>query len=91
MFATLSLGMPTYALTPVEDLGIEIDREDPRMAILTGTPEMESFFEGGGETTYVCADCGTTVAEDVDRGAIGDMGFECLGCGTLLYLPAHDA
>ncbi|MFC6903829.1 hypothetical protein [Halalkalicoccus tibetensis] len=83
--------MPTYALTPIEDLGIEIDRDDPRIAILTGKPGMESFFEGDGEATYVCADCGATVAENVKRGAIGDVGFECLGCGTLLYMPAHDA
>ena len=51
---------------------------------------MESFFEGGGNVTYVCADCGATVAEGIDGGTIGGMGFECLGCGTLLYLPAGD-
>lgn len=83
--------MPTYTLRPVKDLGIEIDRDDPEIAIFTGEPGMESFIEGGGDTTYVCADCGTTIIENVERGTVGNMGFECLGCGTVLYLPVHDA
>ncbi|ADJ14565.1 hypothetical protein [Halalkalicoccus jeotgali] len=82
--------MPTYALTPIEDLGIEIDRDDPEITILVGEPDMESFVEGGGDTTYVCGDCGATILKDVERGAIGNLGFECIGCGTVLYLPAHD-
>lgn len=81
--------MSTYAITPVEDLGVEIDRDDPEIAILRGEPDLESIIEGEGDMTYVCADCKTTILEDVELGQVQNIGFECLGCGKILYLPAH--
>lgn len=83
--------MPKYSLRPLKDLGIEVNRDDPEITILTGKPEMKSFFTGDGDSTYVCGDCGATLLKDVEPGAVQQVAFECLGCGELLYLPAHDA
>lgn len=82
--------MTTYVVRPLKELGIEIDRDDPDIAILVGKPEMESFIKSDGDATYVCADCGATLLENVDAGTVQQIGFECLGCGEVLYLPAQD-
>lgn len=82
--------MTKYAIIPIEELGVKINRADPNIAILRGKPEMESFIKGEGDATYVCADCGTTLLEDVELGTVENIGFECLGCGKILYMPAHD-
>ena len=37
---------------------------------------------GGGNDSYVCGSCGTTLAKDVDRGKVRDTVIQCHECGN---------
>lgn len=82
--------MPTYSIKPAKEFGIEIDRDDPDITLLGTKSDTGPVFNGEGDTDYVCDNCKTVLIEDVNQGQVQDVGFDCHGCGEILYLPAHD-
>lgn len=78
--------MPTYRLKPLDET--DIDPEDIGRILELGEEE-EPFFEGDGDTSYVCGRCGQTIVKDVEKNQISGLGFVCSGCSAYLYLPAH--